>query len=312
MPGRFFAALVLIASLAWMMPAGIPAAVEKARSLSRAGKREAAEQVLRDAIRSGDGAPDVRAELGALLVARRRFAEAVEQFGLAAQQDPKNLEYAVGLAGALIADKRFSVAAEYLRAVRDQFEKDAQYHHQLGLAYWGLHNFPAALAEFQAASRLDPKLDVALFFAGNCHAVLGDLPAAVEAYRTAIRQNPRAVSYRVALGKVLDRMGPEHAPEAVSTLREALRLSPGDIPSKFALALVLEKTGRPGEAVRLLEEVSARYPDELPPHIALVRLYTKLNNPDRRVREAAEVRRLQAIEARKRSTAEPGRVPSIE
>jgi tetratricopeptide (TPR) repeat protein len=299
MPARFFAALVLIGSLACAMPEGTPGVVEKARGLSRAGKLEAAEQVLREGIRSGDGAPEVRAELGALLVARRRFSEAVEEFGLAAQQDPKNLEYAVGLAGALIADKRFSVAAEYLRAVKDQFENEAQYHHQLGLAYWGLHNFPAALAEFQAASRLDPKLHVAVFFTGNCHAVLGDLPTAVEAYRTAIRQNPRAVSYRVALGKVLDRMGPEHAQEAVSTLREALRLDPGDIPSKFALALALEKTGQPREAVRLLEEVSGRYPDELPPHIALVRLYTRLNSPEKRAREAAEVRRLQTIEARK-------------
>ncbi|MEO8659248.1 MAG: tetratricopeptide repeat protein [Bryobacteraceae bacterium] len=287
------AGLALLTLLVSCLCAGEPDTVQRARELNRAGKPEMAEQLLRDAISREDHAAEARAELGALLVARKRFGEAVEQFGLAAQQSPKNSDYAVGLAGALIADKRYSVAIEFLRAVKADFDGVAAYHHQLGLAYWALHNFPTALGEFQSALKLDPKLDVALFFIGNCQAVLGDLPAAAASYRAAIRQNPGAVSYHLSLGKVLDQTGPEHSAEAVRSLREALRLSPDDVPSKFALALAVEKNGNVREATRLLEQVTARFPDELAPHIALVRLYTKLSDPAQRDRESAAVRRIQ-------------------
>ena len=305
MRSRVIAGLALLTLLGSGLYAQDPATVKRARDLNRAGKPELAEQLLRDAISRDERATEARAELGALLVARKRFGEAVEQFGLAAQQNPKNADYAVGLAGALIADKRYSVAIEFLRAVKADFDRVAAYHHQLGLAYWALHNFPSALDEFRTALNLDPKLDVALFFIGNCQAVLGDLPAAAASYRAAIRQNPGAVSYHLALGKVLDQTGPEHSAEAVRSLREALRLSPDDIPSKFALALALEKTGNAREATRLLEQVTAHFPDELAPHIALVRLYTKLNDPLKRDRESASVRRIQQAQRQRPGNAQP-------
>jgi tetratricopeptide (TPR) repeat protein len=267
--------------------------VEKARALARSGRLQQAEQILRQAIESRQDAAALHGELGSLLYSSKRFEEAIDHLARAAQLDPKNPSYTIQLAGALIGAKRFSVAIDLLNAVRGDFNALAEYHHQTGMAYFGIHNFSAALKEFQQAVEIDPKLDVAHFFIGNSHAVTGELEAAVTQYKIALELNPNSVAYCFALGKVLGEMGPERVQESIRWLVKALTLKPDDVPAKFALALSSERAGNLRRASALLEDVTAQFPDELAAHIALVRVYTLLRAVEKRDREIAIVKKLQ-------------------
>src|SRR5262245_59641530 len=258
--------------------------VEKARELARSGRLQQAEQSLRQAIESQPGTAALQGELGSLLYSSKRFEEAIEYLGRAAQLDSKNPRYTIQLAGALIGAKRFSVAIDLLTAVRGDFNVLAEYHHQIGMAYFGIHNFTAAIDEFQRAVEIDPKLDMAHFFIGNSHAVTGELEAAVTQYRKALELNPNSAAYCFALGNTLGEMGPERVRESMRWLEKALALKPDDVPAKFALALSVEKTGDLRRASRLLQDVTAHFPDEVAPHIALVRIYTLLRSVEKRDR----------------------------
>ena len=114
------------------------------------------------------------------------------------------------------------MAIDLLNAVRGDFNVLAEYHYQIGMAYFGIHNFSAAINEFQRAADIDPKLDTAHFFIGNSHAVTGELEAAVTQYRKALELNPNSVAYCFALGKVLGEMGPERLQESIQWLEKAL------------------------------------------------------------------------------------------
>jgi len=61
--------------------------VEKAKELAHSGRFQQAEQILRQAIESQPGTPSLQGELGSLLYSSKRFDEAIEHLGRAAQLD---------------------------------------------------------------------------------------------------------------------------------------------------------------------------------------------------------------------------------
>ena len=284
-------------------------AVDRARKLIALSQFETAEKVLREALLNSETSAELHGELGGLLYRNGRFREAVPELGRAAQLDPNSPVYSIQLAGAIIADGRFSVAVDLLQALRPKFESLADYHYNLGLAYYGIHNYRSAIPAFEKAVELAPKHDLAQFFLGNCHAVSGDPSAAADHYRRAIELNPGNSSYYLALGKAVGQMGPEHNAESIRVLRKALDLKPADVPSQFALGLACERAGDLHCAAPLLEHVAARYPDELPPHVALARVYTKLKD-DRAARERDIVKKLGSIAAQKPSRTDPSLDPT--
>jgi tetratricopeptide (TPR) repeat protein len=283
----------------------IVSVIDRARKLIALSQFEAAEKVLRGALVNSEQSAELHGELGALLYRNGRFREAVPELGRAAQLDPDSPGYSIQLAGAIIGDGRFSVALDLLKALRPRFESLADYHYNLGLAYYGMHNYRSAIPAFEKVVELAPKHDLAQFFLGNCHAVSGDPGKAAAQYRRAIELNPGNPSYYLALGKVVGQMGPEHNAESMRVLRKALDLKPGDIPSQFALGLACERAGDMHCAAPLLEQVVARYPDELPPHVALARVYAKLKDHERAAREREIVKKLGSIAMQKPSRTDP-------
>jgi tetratricopeptide (TPR) repeat protein len=298
------------AALVAVLSAADPA-VTQARALAGAGRREAAERVLRDALAAGKDTAEIHGALGALLYDAGRFTEAVLELGRAAQLDPQSAEHSMKLAGAILAERRYSVALEFLKAVQTRFNGLAEYHYNVGLAYYGLHDWTNAAPAFRKALDLSPNMDLAIFFLGNVYASTSELEKAAAEYRNALALNPRNPGYCYALGRVLAQLGPENDDEAMRLFRTVLEVRPGDIPSMFALALACERRDDLACARPLLERVVAARPRELPPHVALARVYTRLELKDKAEAERRVVRELEEEARRRRAEtrSEPVREP---
>ena len=77
----------------------------------------------------------------------------------------------------------FTVAMEKYRLLLDYFPEAAILHYNLGLVYFSLENYPAALGEFSLALADQPEDTDALFNSALCYKKTGDYPAAIRAYR---------------------------------------------------------------------------------------------------------------------------------
>jgi len=265
----------------------------EAEALARAGQADAAERVLRKALAAGDESAGVHGQLGLLLYRAGKFSDAVVELGQAAQLDPAAPEYSMKLAASILAEKRFSVALEFLQAVRGRFEGLAEYQYNTGLAHYGLRDYPKAVAAFQEAIRIAPKMALAHFFLGNAYAVSGEPEKSLPCYRKALDLDPQNPGYYLTLGKVLAGIGPENDSEAMRLFRKALELRPGDVPSEYALASACMRAQDFACARPLLERAVARYPDEVAPHVQLARAYAGLKELDKAAAERETVKRLQ-------------------
>lgn len=67
----------------------------------------------------------------------------------------------------------------------------ARQHIELGERYYKLSDYPAALREFQAAYRLDPRPDL-LFNVARCHEVMANLEDAIHYYQRYLQLKPGA------------------------------------------------------------------------------------------------------------------------
>jgi tetratricopeptide (TPR) repeat protein len=65
----------------------------------------------------------------------------------------------------------------------------------------------AAAERFEAAAKIKPDYDVALYNLGQCYNVLGDKPAAIAAFERAVKANSANVDARLALAKLLINAG---------------------------------------------------------------------------------------------------------
>jgi tetratricopeptide (TPR) repeat protein len=259
-------------------------------------QRDPAEVVLRHAIGMAPESAEAHYDLGLLLLDKSQFEDATRELGRAAQMDPQSAPYSMRLAESLILWKHFGAALEFLMAVKGRFESLSDYGYKLGLSYYGLHQFPLAIAKFEAIAREQPKLDTVQFFLGNCYGGVGDLEKAESHYRRAIELQPRNAPYYTALAQVLRNISDENTDEAITMLERALSLDGADIPSKQELGLCYIKKANYPKAQSILEEVVAKEPGLTSAHVALAQTYYKLHKKTDGDRERAMVARLQAEE----------------
>jgi tetratricopeptide (TPR) repeat protein len=102
---------------------------------SRLGNLDAAESVLRRAIDRAPGHALAHRELGATLVARELFSDAVNQYRIAIQLQPDDIESHLGLGAALEKTGQLAAAEEALKAGLEQAPRDPRLHYHLGLVY---------------------------------------------------------------------------------------------------------------------------------------------------------------------------------
>jgi predicted Zn-dependent protease len=275
----------------------------KSKGLIASNRVLEAEQLLRQAVAQHPDSAQLHQALGDLLLGQKRYSDAVDELGRAAQIAPDNPAYSMRLAGALVDWGHYQVAIDLLKALQNKFGQLAEYHYNLGMAYFGLNDFHTAQTEFQRTVALAPNLASAYFLLGNCLASLKQFGPAAEVLRKALKLDPNRADYCVALGEVLSHI-PDRASGAAEWFRKALVLRPGYILAQYCLAVEYTKQGDFKEAAPLLEGITARHPEALKAHIILARVYARMGKKEDAERETAIAGKLAAQQ--RQPTSSPG------
>ncbi len=178
-----------------------------------------------------------------------------------------------------IDNNQFEAAIVPLQKLLAQKPDIAWAHFQLAYAYTALKRVDEARAEYEQATKLDPKMSEAYlnlgilltrtdptaavaplrkavdllpaqsrprFLLGFAFERAGNIPAAAESYEAALRLDPQDVEATIHLGNLY--LGMKHYPDAEAKFRAALEAQPKSPQALFGLAEVLDAQKKPEAA----------------------------------------------------------------
>lgn len=181
--------------------------------------------------------------LGIALRNQGRFAEACEAFLRATRLRANYSEAMDALAHAYIALYDWPAAVEALQAIVAIWPDKAEVHSNLGTVYEAMGRTADAIAAYETALRISPRLAVTLNSLGSAFLAQNDFERAEQCYRRCLEMNPADLRARSNLLMLLNYL-PESDPQAV--LAEHLewgRVAQARIPRLPSAALELA-TGR--------------------------------------------------------------------
>lgn len=164
-------------------------------------------------------------------------------------------------------------------------------HNNLGHALFAEGRMDEAIAEFEAAVRLDPLFAEAYYNAGNALLKKGMPMEAAERYRRALSIKAAYPEAHYNLAMAYKDMG--LMDEAITEFRAAVEADPGKLNARNNLTLALVIAGRPEEAVREALAALEIQPSNATAHNNLGQAYMALGRLDE-----AEAEFAAAIEAR--------------
>ena len=167
-------------------------------------------------------------------------------------------------------------ALPFLLRARDLNRREAGIHHQLGLAYQGLHLLDEAAASYQAALRLRPTDSNLLNLLGNLRRLQGRPQEAARAYERAVRADPSHAEAWYNLGTT--RQIQENPGKAAEAYRRALALRPANPAAENNLGLVLKAEGHITDSIAAFRRALALKPDHA---VAMVNLGAVLQHENR-------------------------------
>ncbi len=226
---------------------------------ARAGRYSSAEAEIKAALELDANNAEAWYQMGLLNGQMGEYGGAEQSFRRAIELDPQSAKAHCRLGQTLVADPQGKqdwpgAVAEFQAAVR----LDARYPEAeslLGLGLMHLDQTEAAITTLQRAIQLDPAqaaphLNMALVLEQQS----GRLNEAAEQYRAALAAKPDMPKTQVALAELLARLGqPEKSEQA---FRSALRLDPDQADAYFGLARTLRSEKRSGEAALYLQEAA--------------------------------------------------------
>jgi tetratricopeptide (TPR) repeat protein len=254
------------------------------RDRAAAGDRDRGEALLREALRVDPSLAIAHVDLGRVLEARRRRAEAIAEYRAGVQADPKlaAAPLQLGLALQQVPSERAQAIEPLRAAIRLE-------------PGWGLPR--AALAwvlvqqgrsreageEMQAALRLTPGDAAVRWYIGEILREHGDRAQAVMLGRQVVRVRPRWAPGHVLLGAALSATG--KVDESLAALRTAVRLDP-ELPSaQHQLAVALWQSGDPAGALQSYREALRLDPELVNARVDLARMLMQQQRLDDAVTE---------------------------
>ena len=167
---------------------------------------------------------------------------------------------------------------------------NAAQHNARGVELIGEDKFEEALASFESALQLDPKMTQAHFNKGLVHWNLAQLDDAISSYGEAVQLDPEYAEAHFRLGQAL--FGKRRIEECIAALQRAVEVDPLHAEAYLALGNVLATEGRVQESVAALEKSIEANPEDAGPHYALGNIWGQLGDVDEAVKAYGEVVRL--------------------
>jgi len=163
-----------------------------------------------------------------------RSDKAIAQLTELNEQNPQSAETAGPLIAALLQSSRFDEAgkvADRLAASAPKNPMPVLYRGQVAM-YKG--DLPKAVADFDAALKLDPKFIPARYYKAQTLSALGNLAGAKAELNAIIKQDPKNALAYVKLAQIAISEGREA--EVVSNLNKAAHMSPKDVTPRLVLS----------------------------------------------------------------------------
>jgi superkiller protein 3 len=180
-----------------------------------------------------------------------------------------------------------------MQKAADLAPADPEYLYNLGLALKLKDDLQAAVAQFQAALKLDPRYTLARRALGLAFRQMGELQPALVELRRAVGDRPDDAEVRHSLGTVLFKLNDLDG--AINQLTQATKLDPLLSEAHVTLAQALQKSGRKEEARREMSEAERIMTRKSNAGRALVVLETATNHAKAGDLKAAIVELREAI-----------------
>lgn len=142
-------------------------------------------------------------------------------------------------------------------------------HYDLGIALLTSHNPKRAVLELQTASKLKPGAPKVLLPLGVALSQLDQQDAAIDTFRSVLKQDPQSVQALDGLTKAL--IAQKRYAAAIAELKNA----PPDEVLQLNLAIAYSKNGNVNEAIQILSGIVKEHPDYAQAHTNLGIVYTQ-------------------------------------
>jgi len=202
--------------------------------------------------------PRAHRNLGTVLLAGGRPAEALVELAAALRADPADVEALKNEGSALdVLGRRPEAIAAYAEAVRLKPDY-AEARSDLGLVLLQEGRESEAALQLNAALQIDPRQAVAHFTLGNLLARAGHDPEAIAQFQAALEDRADNAEAHNNLANAFMRTG--RTPEALRHYEEAVRIRPGYADAHYNLGNALVQIGRLPEALSEYERALAAQP----------------------------------------------------
>ena len=158
----------------------------------------------------------------------------------------------LGMATVLEQKEDWPALVAYARTWSQAEPQNSDAWYTLGESLSGLAQFSQAIDAFRKALRIDPKFFGAWSNIGVDYDELGQYSEAIDAYHEALRIAPKNVVVWTNLGKVYDDLGQYN--QAIEACREALRIDPKDAVTWYSLGTTYNHLSQYAEAVEAFRE----------------------------------------------------------
>lgn len=220
--------------------------------------REAVAQYA-DVLRLKPGLATAHNNMGLALLLLGKTEDAIAHFNEALRIDPSFDQARYNLNRITAGRTQRGVGDVVMPDPSKEDRNTAEGKMRAGLSLVAKGRMDEAMAYFQEALKLDPKLAAAHVNLGLAYAYTQRLDQAVVHFRKALKINPGMFEAHNSLGVALARQG--KLKEAVPEFKEALRINPRFAKAHNSLGVVLAQLGQLDEAVSHLREAVRINPD---------------------------------------------------
>ena len=234
-----------------------------ARAQSDSGDRQAAVTTLDPLLRAeppDDAALLLRARIAE---ADNKTPEAVTWLRQAIQLAPKNVENYLYFAEISFAHGSYQVGVDLLNTGLQQVPDNPRLLLARGVLRAQLDQMDAALGDFEAAHRLDPKLSLAEDAMGVLFSQKHDMSAARAVFRDKLKAQPNDALLQYLYAESLSEGSAEDSKslgEAIAAAKRAVELEPSYQPARDLLCVLLLRHGDLKEVVEQANEALKRDP----------------------------------------------------
>jgi len=321
-------------------PAGGRAAaaeLEKARSLTAAGRLDAAAAAYRRVLMADPASFEAHFELGQICISQQKLDEARKHLASAADLRPDVATVHARLAQVLLVMNELEAGEKELLMAAQLDPREVSVHYNLGRLFEHQGRDAEALKEYLTFLELAPtdsranniQSRVALYCENS-----GDLDGAEHHYKALLERDPTRVSAHFGLANVLYRrtryeealphyqsvieLDPSNAAafanlgfifrskgmlkEAIDHYTRAVDLDPSSVSPRYFLGMLYADTGDDARALAEFQRIVEQEPEHPLVHYAIGKLYVKKGNREAAQREFDLHRKIQAEERKKQTT----------